>query len=62
MKPVPETFLAMLLKPVTMWIEAGIPLMPQPVNSHHKDLSGPMLEPVHLHGLHSLVLCTSMDC
>jgi hypothetical protein len=42
-----ELFLATPLKIATMWIEAGIPLMPQPVDSHHKELSGLMLEPLH---------------
>jgi hypothetical protein len=61
MKPVQETFLATLLKAVTMWIETDVPLMPQPVDSHHKDLSGPMLDPLHHHGLDIFVLSRSMD-
>jgi hypothetical protein len=59
MKPVQELFLAMLLKIVTMWIEVGIPLMPQPMDSHHKELSGLMLESLHHHGL-DILCCLSL--
>lgn len=62
MKPVQELFLATLLKILTMWFEAGFPLMPQPVVSHDRELSGLILEPLQHHGLDIFLLSKSVDC